>query len=295
MQSYLYFPGCSLRTVARDFEDSAQASARALGLELKEMQGWLCCGAVFPNVADNVMTNAGPNRILARARAESNTLVTLCAGCHNVLKRANLQAKRNAIKQEQINEFNEEKYEGGLSVLHFLEVLRDRVGFVAIREAAKAPLRGLPVGAYYGCLLLRPFEEMKLDDPHRPSVLEDLMFSIGCMSVDYPSRTECCGSFLGVGAPDAMTLLSRNVVETARSHGAKLLTVSCPLCKYNLEASQKQDPAASSGSQPLPVVYFTQLLGLALGVSPKDLRVSDAQLRTIRGGIKSAVESVSRP
>jgi heterodisulfide reductase subunit B len=259
------------------------------------MQGWLCCGAVFPNVADNVMTNAGPNRILARARAESDTLVTLCAGCHNVLKRANIQAGRNAIKQEQINEFNEEEYKGGLGVLHFLEVLRDRVGFSAIKEAAKAPLQDLSVGAYYGCLLLRPFDEMKLDDPHRPSVLEDLLTSIGCTPVDYPSRTECCGSFLGVGAPDAMALLSRNVVQSARSYGAELLAVSCPLCKYNLEASQKQDPAASSGLQQLPVIYFTQLLGLALGVSPEDLRLSHVQLQTIRGGIKSGVQSVSRP
>jgi len=295
MQSYLYFPGCSLRTVARDFEDSALASARALGLELKEMQGWLCCGAVFPNVADNVMTNAGPNRILARARAESDTLVTLCAGCHNVLKRANIQAGRNLIKQEQINEFNEEEYKGGLGVLHFLEVLRDRVGFSVIKEATRVPLQDLPVGAYYGCLLLRPFEEMKLDDPHRPSVLEDLLASIGCSPVDYPSRTECCGSFLGVGAPDAMILLSRNVVQSARSYGAKLLAVSCPLCKYNLETSQKQDLAASSGSQPLPVVYFTQLLGLALGVSPQDLRLSQAQLETIRGDMRNTIESVSRP
>jgi heterodisulfide reductase subunit B len=288
MQSYLYFPGCSLRTVARDFEDSARASAPALGLELKEMQGWLCCGAVFPNVADNVMTNAGPNRILARARAESDTLVTLCAGCHNVLKRANIQAGLNAIKQEQINEFNEDKYEGGLRVLHLLEVLRDRVGFSAIKEATKAPLQHLPVGAYYGCLLLRPFDEMKLDDPHRPSVLEDLLASIGCMPVDYPSRTECCGSFLGVGAPEAMALLSRNVVQSARIHGAKILAVSCPLCKYNLEAPQKQDLTASSSLQPLPVVYFTQLLGLALGVSPEDLRLSSLQLQTIRGSIRSA-------
>jgi heterodisulfide reductase subunit B len=295
MQSYLYFPGCSLRTVARDFEDSARASARALGLDLKEMQGWLCCGAVFPNVADNVMTNAGPNRILARARAESDTLVTLCAGCHNVLKRASIQAGRNAIKQEQINEFNEDRYEGGVGVLHLLEVLRDRVGFSAIKEAIKAPLQDLPVGAYYGCLLLRPFDEMKFDDPHRPSVLEDLLASIGCMPVDYPSRTECCGSFLGVGAPEAMALLSRDVVQSARSHGAKILAVSCPLCKYNLEVPQKQDLAASSGSQPLPVVYFTQLLGLALGVSPEDLRLSHLQLQTIYGGIKSAAQSVSRP
>jgi heterodisulfide reductase subunit B2 len=115
------------------------------------------------------------------------------------------------------------------------------------------------------------------------------------MPVDYPSRTECCGSYLGVGAPDAMMLLSRNVVQTARSYGAKLLTVSCPLCKYNLEESQKQDPAASSSSQSLPVVYFTQLLGLALGVTPEDLRLNDTQLQTIRGGARDVVESVSRP
>ncbi|MGB9024068.1 MAG: CoB--CoM heterodisulfide reductase iron-sulfur subunit B family protein [Candidatus Bathyarchaeia archaeon] len=294
MQSYLYFPGCSLRTVARDFDDSAQACARALGVELKEMQGWLCCGAVFSNVADNIMTNAGPNRILARARSEGDTLVTLCAGCHNVLRRANLQAGRNAIKQEQINEFNEEKYEGGLSVLHFLEILRDRVGFSAVRDAVKAPLQGLPVGAYYGCLLLRPFDEMKLDDPHRPSILEDLLVSIGCTPVDYPSRTECCGSYLGVGSPDAMALLSRNVVQSARSNGARMLAVSCPLCKYNLETSQKQDLGVSSDSQPLPVVYFTQLLGLALGAESESLRLDPLQVQAIHGGMHTTLENVSQ-
>ena len=294
MQSYLYFPGCSLRTVARDFDDSAQACARALGVELKEMQGWLCCGAVFSNVADNIMTNAGPNRILARARSEGDTLVTLCAGCHNVLKRANLQAGRNAIKQEQINEFNEEKYEGGLSVLHFLEILRDRVGFSAVRDAVKVPLQGLSVGAYYGCLLLRPFDEMKLDDPHRPSIFEDLLVSIGCTPVDYPSRTECCGSYLGVGSPDAMALLSRNVVQSARSNGARMLAVSCPLCKYNLETSQKQDLGVSSDSQPLPVVYFTQLLGLALGAEPESLRLDPLQVQAIHGGMHTTLENVSQ-
>jgi heterodisulfide reductase subunit B len=258
------------------------------------MQGWLCCGAVFSNVADNIMTNAGPNRILARARSEGDTLVTLCAGCHNVLKRANLQAGRNAIKQEQINEFNEEKYEGGLSVLHFLEILRDRVGFSAVRDAVKAPLQGLSVGAYYGCLLLRPFDEMKLDDPHRPSIFEDLLVSIGCTPVDYPSRTECCGSYLGVGSPDAMALLSRNVVQSARSNGARMLAVSCPLCKYNLETSQKQDLGVSSDSQPLPVVYFTQLLGLALGAEPESLRLDPLQVQAIHGGMHTTLENVSQ-
>jgi heterodisulfide reductase subunit B len=296
MQSYLYFPGCSLRTTATSFDASARVSAEALGFELKEMQGWLCCGAVYSNVADSLMTSSGPNRILARARAEggSNTLVTLCAGCYNVLKRTNLQAQRNPVRQEQINEFNEEIYTGGLDILHYLEVLRDRVGYATIKENVKTPLRGLRVGAYYGCLLLRPFTEMRLDDPHRPTILEDLLAVIGCAPVEYPSRTECCGSYLSIGSPDTMTRLSRDIVQSARSNGAKILAVSCPLCKYNLDASQKQGTAASEPT-PLPVVYFTQLLGLALGLDPGRLELDPVQLQAIHGDTGATVEKVSRP
>jgi heterodisulfide reductase subunit B len=288
MQSYLYFPGCSLRTTAKDFDASAKACAHALGFELKEMQGWLCCGAVFSNVADNLMTQAGPNRILARARTEGDTLVTLCAGCFNVLKRTGLQAERDSIKQGQINAFNEEAFTGGVSVLHFLEVLRDRVGFDIIREAVKTPLQGLPVGAYYGCLLLRPFAEMNFDDPHRPSVLEHLLSSLGCVPVDYPLRTECCGSYLGVSSPEKSGPLSAGIVQSARSSGAKILAVSCPLCKYNLEVSQSPD------SEFLPVVYFTQLLGLALGLDAEQLEIDARQLKAIRGGGQTKVQSVNQ-
>jgi len=290
MQSYLYFPGCSLRTTAISFDASARFCAEALGFELKEMQGWLCCGAVYSNVADSLMTCSGPNRILARARAEgkSNTLVTLCAGCYNVLKRTNLQAQRNAVRQEQINEFNEEFYTGGLDVLHFLELLRDRVGYATVKKTVKTPLRGLRVGAYYGCLLLRPFIEMRFDDPHRPTVLEDLLAAIGCTSVEYPSRTECCGSYLSIGSPETMMQLSRGIVQSARSNGAKILAVSCPLCEYNLNASQNQDPAAPEYA-PLPVVYFTQLLGLALGLDPERLQLDPLQLQAIHASMQATV------
>lgn len=294
MPDYLYFPGCSLRTVAKDFDASARACSHALGFELREMQGWLCCGAVFSNVADNLMTNAGPNRILARAQAEGNTLVTLCAGCYNVLKRTNLQAERNSAKQAQINEFNEEAFGGGVDVLHFLEVLRDRVGSKSIKEAVKLPLQGLQVGAYYGCLLLRPYGEMKLDNPHRPTVLENLLATIGCTPIDYPSRTECCGSYLGVGSPEAMTSLSRGIVQSARSRGAKIMAVSCPLCKYNLEVSQSQDVTSLSELEPVQVVYFTQLLGLAFGLDPEQLGLNKVQLQAIRSSTQATVESVSR-
>ena len=292
MQSYVYFPGCSLRTVAKDFDASAKASARALGFELREMQGWLCCGAVFTNTTENLITQAGPNRILGRAQAEGSTLVTLCAGCYNVLRRTSQQAERSQVKQDQINTFNEERYNGGVSVLHFLEILRDKVGFDKIEQAVKTPLQGLPVGAYYGCLLLRPYREMKLDDPHRPSILEKLLVSLGATAIDYPSRTECCGSYLGVGSPEKVEPLSSGIIQSARSCGAKILAVSCPLCKYNLEVCQS--PGTSTNSDFLPVVYFTQLLGLALGLDPEQLELNSQQLHAIHGRVQTAVENVSQ-
>jgi len=286
MQSYLYFPGCSLRTVAKPFDASAKACARALGTDLKEMQGWLCCGAVCSNTSDNLMTQAGPNRILARAQAEGNSLVTLCAGCYNVLKRTSIQAKRNRERQERINDFNEEPFTGDVNVLHLLEVLRDFVGFDTIREKVKIRLQGLPVGAYYGCLLLRPSREMQLDDPHRPTVIEDLLESTGCAPVEYPSRTECCGSYLSVPSPETIQRLSGAIVKSARSNGAKLIAVSCPLCKYNLELSQVHEP------EPMPIVYFTQLLGIALGLSQQDLELDDLHYQTIRSNLQAPMEGV---
>ena len=257
------------------------------------MKDWLCCGAVFSNTSDNIMTHSGPNRILARAQSEGNILVTLCAGCHNVLKRTSIQAKRNRAKQDQINEFNEEAYSGEMDVLHFLEILRDRVGFDKIKESVKAPLQGMPVGAYYGCLLLRPYREMKFDDPHRPTVIEDLLGSIGCTPIDYPARTECCGSYLAIPSPDTIMQLAGSVVQSARSHGARVIAVSCPLCKYNLELSQNRQSSVSQGSDALPVVYFTQLLGLALGLPPEELGLDAAREQAIRERTRTPIESVS--
>ncbi len=288
MQSYLYFPGCSLRTVAKDFDASAKASANALGFNLKEMEGWLCCGAVFTNNQENLITQSGPNRILSRAQIEGNALVTLCAGCYNVLKRTDQQAERNQIKQDKINTFNEESYKGGVTVLHYLEILRDNIGFDAIRKVAKSTLQGLPVGAYYGCLLLRPFREMRLDDPHRPSILENLLSSIGATPIDYPSRTECCGSYLGVGSPEKIETVSGSIIESARSHGARLLAVSCPLCKYNLETCQNRNSRAETDSEFLPAIYFTQLLGLALGLPPEQLQLTTQQLHAMRDYVQLA-------
>lgn len=282
MQSYLYFPGCTLRTVAKDYDVSAKACARALGFELREMQGWLCCGAVMSNVEDNLMTKAGPNRILARAHQEGDKLVTLCAGCYNVLKRTDQRARLSSSAQQSINTFNEEAYNGGVDVVHFLEVLRDKIGFETIEKAVKVPLQGLRVGAYYGCLLLRPASEMRFDDPNRPSILENLLSKLGCTPIDYPARTDCCGSYLSVGSSENSQPMSAAIIKSARSCGAKLLAVSCPLCKFNLESSQVLTAKDTSSDQSLPIIYFTQLLGLALGLQPSELKLSTRQMQAIR-------------
>jgi heterodisulfide reductase subunit B len=268
--------------MAKDFDESAKAAAHALGFELKEMEGWLCCGAVFSNVNDNLMTKAGPNRILSRAQKEGDTLATLCAGCYNVLKRTTYHATHTPASQQQINAFNEETFTGGVEVLHLLEILRDRVGLERIRNAVKAPLNGLPVAAYYGCLLLRPPGEMQLDDPHRPSVMENLFAQIGCTPVDYPARTTCCGSYLSVSSLEYSEPLVKDIVDSARIHGAKVLAVSCPLCKFNLESGQNGNYESASNDDYLPVVYFTQLLGLALGVDPQKLQLNSRQLQAIQ-------------
>jgi len=241
------------------------------------MEGWLCCGAVYSNVDENLITKAGPNRILSRAQKESPTLTTLCAGCYNVLKRTTVHAQHPSASQQSINAFNEETFTGGVEVLHFLEVLRDRIGFEKVEKAVKTPLNGLPVGAYYGCLLLRPSVEMRLDDPNRPSIMEDLLAKLGCTAVDYPTRTECCGSYLGVSSSERTEPLANHILTSAQRCGAKLLAVSCPLCKYNLETSR-----GDSDTSDLPIVYFTQLLGLALGLQPDKLRLDASQMEAIR-------------
>ena len=274
--------------MAKDFDASAKASARALGFELKEMEGWLCCGAVYSNVNDNLMTKAGPNRILSRAQKDGDTLTTLCAGCYHVLKRTTYHATHTSASQQAINTFNEEAFTGGVEVLHFLEVLRDRIGLETVQKAVKAPLKGLPVGAYYGCLLLRPPAEMNLDDPNRPSVMEDLLTRLGCTPIDYPARTQCCGSYLSISTPESDPL-ARGIIQSAWNSGAKLLAVSCPLCRYNLERVRNDGKPGSVAENYLPIVYFTQLLGLALGLDPQRLQLDTNQMRSIREVLPAGV------
>jgi heterodisulfide reductase subunit B len=160
-----YFPGCTLRTKAIGLDDSVRDTAKFFGYEFVEVPDWTCCGAMFDLTVDNVMALAPPIRILANARKLGDEVVTVCAGCYNVLKRANYTVRNDAEKLKKITDFIEMEYEGDVEVVHYLEFLRDRVGYSRIRAELKRDLGRIKVVPYYGCQLLRPDEELQFDDP----------------------------------------------------------------------------------------------------------------------------------
>ncbi len=259
-----YFPGCTLHSKAAGFDASAKAAALALDIHLDELPDWTCCGATFPMAADSSMGLVAPTRILASAK-EAGKLLTLCSFCYNTLKRTNHVIATDAKRRQKVTTFIEEDYQGTVKTVHLLEILRDDLGFDALARKVVRPLKKLKVAPYYGCLLLRPAAEMGFDDPERPTILEKFLGTLGCEVVEFPHRTECCGSFVVVGAPDTAHECSSRITDAAAACGAEMIVVSCPLCQYNLDCAQAGTTNGGRAKPTVPVLYFSQLLALALG------------------------------
>ena len=259
MMKFSYFPGCTLKNKAKDLDFYARASAAALGFTLEELPDWQCCGAVYPMSHDEIAPKLSSVRALMAARDAGQELVTLCSACHNVIKQTNYEMQTSPMDRDIVNRYvkPEVPYTGETSVLHYLEVLRDRVGFENLAKAVKNPLTGRRIAAYYGCLLLRPSRVMAMDDPENPRILEDFLRALGAEPVIYASRNECCGAYMALEDSAAAGKRSAAVLNDAGAHGADTVITACPLCMYNLRRH---------GDGTLPVVYFTELLAEALGV-----------------------------
>ena len=262
---YSYYPGCTLRTKAKDLDAYARASAKALGFELEEIENGQCCGGVYPLGSDEIATKLSSVRALNEAKEKGQDLVTLCSACHHVIKRVNDDMRNVEDIRTRANNYMQldEPYAGETNVLHYLEVLRDRVGFDELKKKVVNPLKGRKIGAYYGCLLLRPSTVLAFDDPENPQIIEDFIRAIGAEPVVYPYRNECCGGYISLKEKEMSGRMSCNIVDSAAGAGAEMLITACPLCMYNLN---------KSGSGKIPVYYFTELLAEALGVKEEALK-----------------------
>lgn len=259
--TYSYFPGCTLKNKAVELDAYARASAEVLGFELKEIQDWQCCGGVYPMSTKEIAPKLPSVRALSDAYKSIQNLVTLCSACYNVLKQTNDAMANDENTSLKANNYLKEdgiEYHGETKVLHYLEVLRDVVGWDNVKAAVKNPLKGKKIGAYYGCLLLRPGSVMQFDDPENPQIIEDFIKAIGATPVIYAQRNECCGAYTVFENPSIPEKRAQAILGNAEDFGAEMLVTSCPLCRYNLIKNRKDSN--------LDVIYFSELLAEALGI-----------------------------
>jgi heterodisulfide reductase subunit B len=274
-----YYPGCTLKTTAKEFDISTKAAAKALDINLVELPRWNCCGTVHALAKDDVMHHLAPLRNLLRVEeahqsgiVDEKRVIALCAMCYNTLKRSN-QAfnvdsdKAGKVRESMNNEAN--VYSGQVEVEHLLETLRAR-GWEKVEARVTKPLRELKVAPYYGCLLLRP-RGIGIDNADNPRVFEDLLRALGAEVVDYGYKQKCCGSYQTVHMVDVVADLSSKILKQAQEAGADVVTTACPLCEYNLGNRQTEVAKRNPSFKGIPIVYFTQLMALAFGLGKDEM------------------------
>ncbi len=272
MTAYAYFPGCSLSGMGKPYDESLRAVFSHLGLGLEEIPDWNCCGATSYMSISSTKAVALATRNLALAEAMGKDVVAPCSACYLVLCKAQHALAEYPAIAEKVHKGLDAahlSYAGRVRVRHPLDVLMTDVGVDAIAAQVKAPLSDYRVAPYYGCQIVRPYATF--DDPLKPQTLDRLLAALGAKVIDYPLKARCCGGSL-MGTMEAIGLrLNFLLLKEALSRGANTLATTCPLCQFNLEAYQGRMHGTFGESADLPVVYFTQLVGLAMGLRPTAL------------------------
>jgi heterodisulfide reductase subunit B len=275
MTRYAYYPGCSLETMAAAYHVSSMEVAHKLGIELEEMEDWNCCGATAYSHVDELLATVLCARNLAIAEKQGLDIVAPCNACYKNLWTANAALKRDPDLAEHMNyalEADDLHYGGGIEVSHIMDAFVTDEALATIRAKANDRLRGLKVAPYYGCQIVRPRKPgadlAQIDDPR---YFEELLEAAGAEPVPYPYKVRCCGAALMVTNRRAALQMTRDVLQNALDSGAEIIATACPLCQTNLECYQAEVNHAFGTSYAVPVVYFTQLIGLALGVGVRRL------------------------
>ena len=264
--TYAYYPGCTLHSTAKEYDVSARAVCRQLGIELQELDGWTCCGASSAHTTNETLAITLPARDLRSAEAKGLPLAVACAMCFNRLKYT-AHALADKEKLDSINKLIGDGLRNTTEIVHLLQILYDRRKSIAVGK----PLKGLKVASYYGCLLVRPQEITHFDDPENPQMMDKLMTTLGAQPLEWDFKTACCGASLPLSRRDIVVKLSYRILLQAKQLGADCVAVACPMCQMNLDAYQNEMVKQYGKKIEMPILYFTQLAGLAMGLSPKEL------------------------
>jgi heterodisulfide reductase subunit B len=261
-----YYPGCSLESTAAEYDKSTRAIAEALGLNLIEPDGWVCCGSSPGHKADPEAALRLPMENLALVEKSGFKEVTMpCASCFNRHKAAQFEIRHHDGAKEKMDDVLNYEYQDSVQVTTLAETIFKHVEADQLTEKVKKPLQGLKVVCYYGCLLTRPPEVTEAEHPENPTDMDELMTAMGAKSIDWSYKTACCGASHSAVRPDIVIDLSKSIVDHARNAGADAVVVACPLCHLNLDGRQMQMDV----EEPMPILYFTQLMALALGLPEK--------------------------
>ena len=303
---YNYYPGCTLSTKAKELDIYAKKAAQVLGFELAELEDWQCCGGVYPLGSDEIATKLSSVRALEQAREKGQDLVTVCSACHHVIKRVNDDMKNVEDIRTRANNYMQldEPYAGETTVLHYLEVLRDRVGFDKLKEKVVNPLTGKKIGAYYGCLLLRPGKIMAFDDPENPTIMEDFIRALGAEPVIYPYRNECCGGYISLKEKEMSENMCKKITDSAEGFGADMMITACPLCMYNLNKNKEKEMKEEVEGLDINLASADELkeAGISKTVAEKIVEYRDitgtitefSELRRVKGIGEKSLEKIKK-
>ncbi len=271
---YSYYPGCSLHSVHKGYDLSCRTVLENLGCELIELEDWNCCGATIYMSIKKITSLAIAARNLALAEKEGLDIVTPCSSCYTILNKAHKQLKSSKELLDKVNTCLAEaglEYNCTVRVRHPLDVLINDVSLEIINLNVKTTLSGLKIANYYGCQIVRP--DRGFDDIENPTSMENLFESLGAENVYYPCKLRCCGGMLMTTFEDAALKLSADLLDRAIENGADCITTTCPLCQMNLEAYQDKINKTFNKDYKMPILFFTQILGVAFGLGEKELGI----------------------
>jgi len=264
-----YYPGCPSATTAMEQDISTKAVFEKLGIELEELEDWNCCGAL--EAEDPKLVIALNARNLALAEKKGQDIVTPCSICYYNLARTDKALREDEKLRAELREIDSSlEYKGTVKAKHVLDVLVNEIGLAELSRKILKKVN-LKVAPYYGCYLGRP-PETAFDDPDEPVLMDRLIELIGAENVSFRHlKTKCCGGPLMITKPDIAFEMARKILEGAKKAGADCIVLACPLCGMMLDAKQPDIEKALKIKLEMPVIYITQLLGLALGIEPKKL------------------------